>query len=309
MEILINWDLYPAIKEVEDQLYTMVSDRFLALKKRIKAIKPSNATPLAVAEKLPVDQQLEEVISQINKIKQPEEMYLFHKIQTATTTHYFLLLIGEGIGTAILNKMQQSITAKSNAAYTVVLIGHSRFWIQDNLFIHQAFFKKIMIPENRVFKTPDKQFTMHWETPHSPYYDDLDYMYKATDKIIAQYFVLRHYAAPDNAEGLHAMFATAILRAFRTLIFANLSYQTHYLSAYSLWMLCRYAQPTVANMEYLFIKLSGDAFFKSMDYNTKFNHGLDSIPKEKGLVMDEILNVVTEELKKPASLQSKTSSQ
>lgn len=302
-EMLINWDLYPAIKEVEDQLHTMVSDRFLALKKRIKTNKPSNATPLVVAEKLPVNQQLEEVISHINKIKQPEEMYLFHKIQTATTMHYFLLLIGEGIGTAILNKMQQSITAKYNTACAVVLIGHSRFWIQDNLFIHQAFFKKIMTLENSVFKTPDKQFTIHWETPHSPYYDDLDYMYKATDKMIAQYFVLRRYAAPDNAEGLHAMFTTAILRAFRTLIFANLSYQTHYLSACNLWILCLYAQPTVANMEYLFVKLSGDAFFKSMDYNTKFNHGLDIIPEEKGLVMDEILNVVTEELKKPASLQ------
>lgn len=93
-EMLINWNLYPAIKEVEDQLHTMVSDRFLELKKRIKANKPSNATPLAVAEKLPVDKQLFEVVGQINRIKQPEEIYLFHKTQTATTTYYFLLLIG-----------------------------------------------------------------------------------------------------------------------------------------------------------------------------------------------------------------------
>lgn len=295
-EMLINWNLYPAIKEVEEQLHTMVSDRFLELKKRIKANKPSNATPLAVAEKLPIDKHLFEVVGQINRIKQPEEIYLFHKIQTATTTYYFLLLIGAGIGTAILNRMQQSITARSNTACAVILIGHTRFWIQERLFIHQEFFKKIMTLENRVFKTPEKQFTMHWETLHNPYYGDLDYMYKATDKMIAQYFVLRHYAAPDNAEGLSTMFSTAILRAFRTLIFAKLSYQPHYLSAYNLWMLCLYAQPNLKKMEYLFEKRSGDAFFKCIDYNTKFNHGLDRIPEEKVLIMDEILNELKNEL-------------
>ncbi len=296
-EMIINWDLYAAIKEVEAQLYAMVSDRFLTLKKRIKSNKPSNDTSVVVAEKSLMDKQLFEVIGQINRIKQPEEIYLFHKTQTATTAHYFLLLIGQGIDTAILNRMQQSIAAKATSACGVILIGHTRFWIQDNLFIHQEFFKKIVTLENRVFKIPDKQFTMHWETFRNPYYGDLDSMYKATDKMVAQYFVLREHAAQDNAEGLNTMFATAILRAFRTLIYAQLSYQPHYLSAYNLWMLCLYAHPNLRNMEYLFVKLSGDAFFKSMDYSTKFNHGLDRIPEEKGLIMDEILNVLAEELK------------
>ncbi|MEH6762959.1 MAG: hypothetical protein V7655_00535 [Aequorivita antarctica] len=296
-EMYIYWELYAAINEVERELYKMVSDRFLALKKRIKANKANDANIVALPETQPVDQQLLDVVCHINNIKQTEEIYLFHKVQTAATMYYYLLLIGQGIGTAILSSMQQSVAATFHGACSVVLIGHSRFWIQDNLFIHQEFFKKIMTPENRVFRTPDKQFTMHWEKPFTPHYDDLNSMYKATDKMVAQYFVLRHYAAPDNAEGLYTMFATAILRAFRTLIYAKLSYQPHYLSAYNLWMLCLYAQPTLGNMEYLFKKLSGDAFFKSIDYNTKFNHGLDRIPEEKGLIMDEILNVFSEELK------------
>src|SRR5690606_24455232 len=138
----------------------------------------------------------------------------------------------------------------------------------------------------------EKQFTIHWETVRNPYYDDLGSMYNATEKMIAQYFVLREHAAPDNAEGLNAMFASAILRAFRTLIYAQFSYQPHYLSANNLWMLCLYAQPNLKKMEYLFEKLGEDAFFKSVDYNTKFNHGLSRIPEEKGRVMDEILNVL-----------------
>jgi hypothetical protein len=296
-EMMINWDLYPAIKEVEEQLYTMVTDRFLALKKRIKCNKPNTDKPIAVAEKSPMDQQLFEVVAQINKIKQPEEIYLFHTSQTAGTIHYYLLLIGQGIGTALLNRMQQSVAATTTTACNVILIGHTRFWIQDNLFIHQEFFKKIMTLENRIFKIPDKHFTMHWETGRNPYYSDLDSMYKATDKMMAQYFVLRTHAALDNLEGLNTMFATAIVRAFRTLIYAKLSYQPHYLSAYILWMLCLYAQPNLSKIEYLFEKLSGDAFFKTIDYNSTFHHGLDRIPEEKAVIMDEIVNVLQKELK------------
>lgn len=295
-EMMLNWNLSPAIKEVEEQLYTMVSDRFLVLKKRIKCNKPSNDTPLPIAEESPMDQQLFEVVAHINKIKQPEEIYLFHTTQTDTSTFYYLLLIGAGIGTEILNSMQQSITLKATTACNVILIAHTRFWIQNNLFIYQGFFKKIMTLENRIFKIPDKQFTMHWEKCRNPYYGDLDSMYKATDKMIAQYFVLREHAALDNAEGLNTMFATAILRAFRTLIYSKLSYQPHYLSAYNLWMICCYAKPNLGKMEYLFVKLGGDTFFKNLDYSTKFNHGLDRIPEEKWAIMDEILNVLKNEL-------------
>jgi hypothetical protein len=115
-EMIINWDLYHAIKEVEDQLYKMVSERFVALKKRIKCNKRNDTVPLALPETQSGDETLSGIISQINKIKQPEEIYLFHKSETAVTTHYYLLLIGEGIGTAVLNRMQQSVKATSKEA-------------------------------------------------------------------------------------------------------------------------------------------------------------------------------------------------
>ena len=50
------------------------------------------------------------------------------------------------LGTEILNQIQQSVKAKFEGKLSVVLIGHSRIWIQTNLFYHQTFFKKIMIP-------------------------------------------------------------------------------------------------------------------------------------------------------------------
>src|SRR5690606_36293771 len=108
-----------------------------------------------------------------------------------------------------------------------------------------------MTLENRIFKIPYKQFTLHWETCRNPYYGNLDYMYRATEKLVLQYFVLRQHAAPDNAEGLNYMFSTALLRTFRTFIYAKLSYRTNHLSAYNLWMLCVYVEPNLKYMEYL----------------------------------------------------------
>ena len=49
-EIYINWDMYHAIKEVEDQLYTTGTDCLLPLKNRIKAKKPSDCTAVEVLD-------------------------------------------------------------------------------------------------------------------------------------------------------------------------------------------------------------------------------------------------------------------
>lgn len=296
-EMYINWELYTAIRQVEKQLYAMVANRLLELKKRIKSNKANELTLVSIPEKTEQEKEISQIVSQIIKIKQPEEIFLFHKTQTASKTNYYLLLIGKGLGTETLNSMQQSVMAAFNGSCSVVLIGHSRIWIQQNLFIHQDFFKNIMTSENKVFSLKNKEFTMHWQHPYTPSYGDLDYMYKATDKMISNYFVLREWAEKENGEGVYELFSNAILRFFRTFVFAKLSYQPHYLSANNLWMLCLYAQPNLGKIAYLFEKLSGDAFFKEVDYNSRFNHGLSRIPEEKGLVMDEILNVLGEELK------------
>lgn len=296
-EMYINWELYYAISDVEKQLYTMVCDRFQALKKQIKANKKEHKSLVAASERMPVKEKLLDVVLQINKIQQTEEIYLLYKTQSPKLTRYYLLLIGEGLGTEILNRMQQTITTKLGGQSSLILIGHSRFWIQDKLFIHQKFFKSIIRSENRIFKAPVRNFTMHWEEPHKPCYGDLDYMYKSTTNMFSNYFILREYAEAENAEGLNNLFSHSLLRFFRTFVFATLSYQPHYLSANDLWLLCLFAQPTLGNMEYLFKKLSGDNFFKEVDYNTKFHHNLGRVPKEKHLVMDEILKVMSKELK------------
>ncbi len=296
-EINIHYELYNALTEVEQHLYKLVSERFQELKKRIKVYSKTNHSTVTTSTLSTVETHVSMLVSQIIKIKQVEEIYLFHKIQTATNTCYYLMLIGDGLSTELLNRMQQSVVDRFQGAYSVLILGHSRMWIQKELFIHQLFFRNIMTDENKVYQAPNKHYTLHWEKPYTPNYPDLDYLYNAANAMSSQYFLLRQNLEEGNVEGLNVLFSNAVLRIFRTYVFAGTSYLPNYLSAYNLWMLCLYAQPNIKKLEYLFEKLSGDSFFKEVDYNSRFQHRLSRLTGEKLLVMDEILNVLTLELR------------
>jgi len=294
-ELCINYELYESIKEVEVKLYEMVSGRFAELKKLIKSGIPKQIDRV-VPKSLVEDSELSPIITQLLKIKPAEEIYLFHKKQSFQSTIYYLLLIGEGLGTEILNRMQQSVMTKFNGKCVVVLIGHSRIWIQTNLFIHQSFFQKIMSSENIIFQSSQNHSPIHWETPYTPDYPDLDYYYRSANELVANYFVLRHHSEKENREGIDGLFCNSILRIFRTFIFSKLTYLPHYLSAFSLWKLCVYAEPKLENVEFLFEKLNGENFFKEVGDHTRFHHVISRLTKKKLLVMDEILNLLLQEL-------------
>lgn len=296
-EINIHYELYNALTEVEQHLYNLVSERFLELKRRVKVYSKTNHSTVTAPTLSLVETHLSMLVSQIIKIRQVEEIYLFHKVQTPTNTCYYLMLIGDGLSTELLNGMQQSVVERFQGAYSVLILGHSRMWIQKELFIHQLFFRNIMTDENRVYQAPNKHFTLHWEKPYTLNYPDLDYLYNAADTMSSQYSLLRQNLEEGNVEGLNVLFSNAVLRIFRTYVFTGTSYLPNYLSAYNLWMLCLYAQPNIKKLEYLFEKLSGDSFFKEVDYNSKFQHLLSRLTEEKMLIMDEILKGLTFELK------------
>jgi hypothetical protein len=294
-EISINYELYESVKETEAKLSEMVSDRFAELKKLIKSGTPKQidiGVPRASVE----EAELSLIIAQILKIQSVEQIYLFHKKESFHSTIYYLLLIGEGLGTEILNRMQQSAMAKSTGKCTVVLIGHSRIWIQTNLFIHQSFFQKIMRTENLAYQSAQSHPQIHWETPYTPDYPDLEYYYRSTKKLTANFFILRHNSEEKNAEGLDDLFSKSVLRILRTFVFSALSYLPHYQSGFNLWKLCVYAHPKLENVEFLFEKLSGENFFKEVVYHTRFHHDLSRLTEEKLLIMDEILNLLLHKL-------------
>ncbi len=294
-EIRLNDSLYESIAEAELKLHKLILTRFSELKRQIKS-SVQVQTNVIEPEPSSVDKELSQIIEQILKIQQVEEIYLFHQTQSYHTTTYFLLLIGKRLGTETLSRIQQSVTAKSENKLTVVLLGHRRFWIQSNLFCHQAFFKKVMIPENLKFQSPQNHPSIHWENPHTPEYPDLEYYYRSSIRMATQYFVLRDNSDKDITDGLIDLFGKSVLRIFRTFVFSKLSYLPNYLPAFNLWKLCVFAEPELEKLEFLFEKCSGEHFFRELNNHNRFHYGISRLNEEELLTMDEILQLLMQKL-------------
>ena len=295
-EIRLNDKLMDSFSQAEAKLHKMVLSRLSELKSLIKLGFPKQ--PLIDKSELAlVDDQVAEISAQIVTIHPVEEIYIFHQVQPSQQTTCFLLLIGESLGTENLNRIQQSVNSRFEGKYSVVLIGHSRSWIQTNLFYQQAFFRKIMTPENLRFQSHPNHPSIHWENPFSSVYPDLEYLHSSAVRLSAQYFVLRNYSESSNTEGIFDLFSKSVLRIFRTLVYSKLSYLPNYLPAFALWKLCIYADSGLEKLEYLFEKLSGEDFFKEVNNGNHFHHDLSRLTEKKLLIMDEIINALLHELK------------
>ncbi len=258
-EIRLNDKLIESFSQAETKLHMMVLCRLSDLKSQIKSGLPKQ--PLADHAKFTTgDDQVTEIAAQIEKISPVEEIYLFHRILKNQHTTCFLLLVGEGLGTEILNRIQESVNSRFEGKYSVVLIGHSRTWIQTNLFYQQSFFCKIMKPDNLRFQSYPNHPSIHWEDNNTHEYPDLEYLNRSALNLSAQYFVLRNHSEKDNTEGIFDLFGKSVLRIFRTLVYSKLGYLPNYLPAFNLWKLCVYADPRLEKLEYLFEKLSRENF-------------------------------------------------
>ncbi|WP_321995999.1 hypothetical protein [Draconibacterium orientale] len=287
-EVQLNESLYESIVEAEVKLHKLVSDRFLEFKIQLKTAVPAQKNTHDPDSSIE-DKELSSIIAKMVEVQEVEEIYLFHQSQNHYTKTYFLLLIGKGLGTEILNQIRQSVKAKSEGKLEVVLIGHTRIWIQTNLFYHQAFIKKVMVPKNLRYQSNKNHPFIHWENPYTPEYPDLEHYYSSSIKLAAQYFILRDNAEDDNMEGLGEIFGRAVLRILRTIIYSKLSYLPNYLPAFNLWKLCVYAEPKLDKIEFLFEKCSGENFFAELGNYNRFYHGISLLTVEKLSVMDEIL--------------------
>lgn len=295
-EIRLNDKLMDSFSHAEEKLHKMVLSRLSGLKSMINSGFSKQPLTDQVETKTEEGDKVKEIAAQIVKIQPVEEIYLFHQIQNSQYTTCFLLLIGEGLGTETLNRIQQSVNSKFEGKYSVVLIGHSRRWIQTNLFYQQPFFRKIMKAENVKFQSHPNHPSIHWEDNNTPEYPDLEYLPRSAINLSAQYFVLRNHSEKDNIEGIFDLFSKSVLRIFRTLVFSKLSYLPNYLPAFTLWKLCIYADPGLEKLEYLFEQLSRADFFKELTYHTRFHHDLSRLTEQKLLVADEILNTLLKEL-------------
>lgn len=287
--IYVNPDLVKNIKETEQKLYEIICSRLLELKELIKSEdKPIFELVMSSPQE---ESELSKIVSRIINIKPVEEIYLFDKKDYIKGSIYYLLLIDSGLGTKLLNQIQDSIAVSFDKS-SVVLIGHSRIWIQKNIFVHQVFFQNIMTVENRIYQSHESHPHIHWEDPYTPYFPDLDFAYASAKMLSENYFLLRTNIQNENHQGLLDLFSNSLLRLFHTIIYSKLSYRAHYLSAESMWKLCLHAESKLQNIEYLFGKISTDGFFKILDKHVNYHLGFCKVSKDDLLIMDEILRVL-----------------
>lgn len=291
-ELYYNDKMLDSIREIETKLYNLISERFAELKEFIKSDYKSN---LELSLDPPEESELSTIISQIIKINPVEEIYLFDKVQNPKDLTYYFLLVGNGLGTELLNRMQKSVSSTIDNC-TVVLIGHSRIWIQKENFIHQAFFQKVMNAENKVYQSHEFHPALHWDNSYTPQFNDISYYFRSAKKSSENYFLLRKKIKRKNTEGLEGLFYQSVMRIFRTYIFSKSTYLPNFLHPFSLWKLSLHFEPKLGNLEFLFEKLSNENFFKVMNHHLSFHHDHSRISKDKLKTMDEILHSLLAEL-------------
>lgn len=297
-ELYYNDKMLDSIREIETKLYNLISERFAEMKELIKSDnKPNLELNLNSSE----ESELSTIISQIIKIKPVEEIYLFDKVQNPKDITYYFLIVGNGLGTELLNRIQKSVSSSIDNC-TVVLIGHSRIWIQKENFIHQAFFQKVMTLENKVYQSHEFHPDLHWESDYIPQYHDISYYFRSAKNSSENFFLLRKKVKRKNTEGLEDLFYQSIMRILRTYIFSKSTYLPNFLHPFSLWKLCLHFEPKLGKLEFLFEKLSDENFFNVMNHHLSFHHDHSRISKDKLKIMDEILILLLRELE--ASIQS-----
>ncbi|WP_312079418.1 hypothetical protein [Chryseobacterium sp.] len=300
-EIYIKTELYASIQHLENQLYQLIDHRFEELKSLLKSPRPVWVAVLPDNEIRTEDKNLESAVSVIRKMADPEEIFLFHKADSCenkvSTSLYYLLVIGNGIGNDRILQLQDAVYKKTGSRAKVIILSHSRIAVQESLFNYQQFMRQIMTGQNRIYTSDVLHPEIHWEEPYTVEYGDMDVYYIALQGYVSQYFSMRRNIGNDNRHGFISVFANCFTRALRIYLYGALhSYRPHHLNTFSIWKLCVYADPSMEKIEFLFSKLSS-SFYRLIDQSLKYTDTVDHYPEEKLLIMDEIIEQIMDYIK------------
>ena len=293
-DIIYKEEMYEAVGITEQSLYRMIEERFSELKKLIKKGSFEKHEVLSQSEDKPKDIILSVAIETILESVEVEQIYLYHQITYGEKTTYYLMLIAVGAGNEKLKLITQSLKSKIGEKHDFVLLSHSRYWIQTNLYQNQSFFSSIIQNEYLIYSSSKYLPEFHWEVPHNPYHADLHFYYKPTKDIALQFFTIVNNAK-ENHQGLEYFFALFFMSFCRTYIFLKTYYLPNYLSNQTLWQLCLYADSDIRKYNYLIEQFWTD-FFPYLDRHMTLHHKLSKLKKEEALQMNVIVEKLMYEL-------------
>lgn len=278
-DTMYNTELFDAIGITEKGLYSLVGARFAALKKQVKKA-PCEKHQISVVPAEPKDETLASAIATVSGTAAVEEIYCYHEADFGGQKTYYLLIIANGLGNDRLAALTQSVKDRAVGQYRIMLISHSRYWIQKHLFVYQPFFARIIQTPNLVYASDGCHPALHWEVPHQPYHADLYFYYRATNQAAAQMTVVTAREI-ENYQGLAYLFTLFFLSFCRTYIFIKTYYLPNDLSALALWQLCLYADPGLQKFEPLFGRFPAP-FFPYLDKHTALRRLSNTTEREAG---------------------------
>lgn len=283
-------EMYEAVGIAQKSLYFLVEKRLAELKKLIKKGLHESHEAVCEIEKEPKNIILDTAIETILEMAEVEEIYLYHQIIYGEKTTYYLMIIAVGTGNEKLKLITQSLKSKIGEKHDFVLLSHSRYWIQTNLYQNQSFFSSIIQGKYLIHSSSNYHPEFHWEIPHNPYHADLHFYYKPTKDIALQFFAIVNNTK-ENYQGLDSLFTLFFMSFCRTYIFVKTYYLPNYLSNQTLWQLCIYADADIRKYNYLIEQFWTD-FFPYLDRHMTLNHKLSKLNKEE---VDQ-MNVIVEKL-------------
>ena len=293
-DTLFNSEMYEAVEIAEQALYRLVERRFAELKRRLKKEALQLQKVPDQLEGKPKDVVLERAVEIVLDAVEVEQVYLYHQMAYGSKTTYYLLLIATGAGNEKVSQITQSLRSSIGERYDFVLIGHSRCWIQENLYQHQHFFANVMQEHYLVYSSSPYHPELHWEVPHNPYHADLYLHYKSTKESALQFFEIVN-SPKGNYQGLDYLFSLFFLSFCRTYIFVKTYYLPNYLSSQALWQLCLYADTDLYKYHYLMEQFWTD-FFAYLDKHRALSHKVARLNKQEVGQMNTIVQKLMDEL-------------
>ncbi|KQM35783.1 hypothetical protein [Chryseobacterium sp. Leaf201] len=274
-----------AIAGTAQQLHHLAERTFREMKKAVKHPEPSK-----VMIKNKEASPYQPVIDLLIRHFRIEEIYLFHQEEAYTggqkTQVLYLLLISNTISNGQLFNMMQMTQQQTEERFTIVAVAHSKSWIQEHLWESQAFFRKVMAPENAVY-TADFPSVIHWH-PETNLYTDIEIYCQHCTALYEKYKVLRSRAGSDSHEGLGLMLSGFFYRACAVFIYMRIRYHPNEIDIRILWKLCEYAEPKVKHLGYLIGKLPFD-FFEFLNPSENLYKNAFYLDEETLCVFDELI--------------------
>lgn len=262
-EAMYRNEMFQAVENAEESLYGLIGDRFNEFRKLIKKGYALKQEVLCDAE--PKDKVLETAVQTILGSVDAEQIYLYNQAVNISKTTYYLLIISEGLGNEKLKTIINTIKSRTDNNSSFVLISHSRYWIQNNLYEYQNFFEKIIKQDFLIYSSSMHHPDFHWESPHRPYHGDIDFFYRWTEQSFRQFSMIANNS-DDNYCGLTSIFSLFFMSYCRTYIFAKTYYMPNYLPNQTLWDLCIYPEPNLIKHNYL-MEQFWTSFFPFLDRN------------------------------------------